>query len=299
VNRPGATEDTHGRRRVGIWSAELRYGDAGAARAAAAELEALGYTALWVPGGIGGAVFDDCENLLAATERVPVATGILNLWSHSVQETCDGHARVTAAHPDRFLLGIGVSHAPLVDAKEPGRYAKPLAVTRTFLDEIDASTPTVPMNERVLAALGPNMLELARDRSAGAHPYLVPPEHTSFARGVLGEGVLLAPEQHVVLETDPDKARAVARASLTIYMTLPNYVNNWRRFGFTDDDVSGAGSDRLVDALVAWGDEAAIAARVREHLDAGADHVCVQIVSETRAGMPVASARRLAPALLG
>lgn len=285
--------------RVGIWSAELRYGDAGAARDAAAELESLGYTALWIPGGVGGAVFDDCESLLGATERVPVATGILNLWMHSIQETCDGHARVTAAYPDRFLLGIGVSHAALVDGNEPGRYAKPLAVTRTFLDEIDATTPIVPAHERVLAALGPKMLELARDRSAGAHPYLVPPEHTSFARGVLGAGVLLAPEQHVVLETDPEKARALARASLAIYMTLPNYVNSWRRIGFTDDDVSGAGSDRLVDAIVAWGDEAAIAARVREHFDAGADHVCVQIASDTRMAMPFGAWRRLAPALLG
>jgi probable F420-dependent oxidoreductase len=285
--------------RVGIWSAELRYGDAAAARDAAAELESLGYNALWVPGGIGGAVFDDCEDLLGATQRVPVATGILNLWMHSIQETCEGHARVTAAYPDRFLLGIGVSHAALVDGQDPGRYAKPLAATRAFLDEIDATTPTVPVRERVLAALGPKMLELSRDRSAGAHPYLVPPEHTSFARGVLGEGALLAPEQHVVLETDPEKARALARASLAIYMTLPNYVNNWRRFGFTDDDVSGDGSDRLVDAIVAWGDEAAIARRVRQHLDAGADHVCVQIASETRAEMPLAGWRRLAPALLG
>jgi probable F420-dependent oxidoreductase len=285
--------------RVGIWSAELRYGDAGAARDAAAELESLGYTALWVPGGVGGAVFDDCERLLGATDRVPVATGILNLWMHSIQETCDGHARVTAAYPDRFLLGIGVSHAALVDGNEPGRYAKPLAVTRAFLDEIDATTPTVPVHERVLAALGPKMLELSRDRSAGAHPYLVPPEHTSFARGVLGEGALLAPEQHVVLESDPAKARALARTSLAIYMTLPNYVNSWRRFGFTEDDVSGDGSDRLVDAIVAWGDEDAIASRVREHLDAGADHVCVQVASEARAEMPLGAWRRLAHALLG
>jgi probable F420-dependent oxidoreductase len=284
--------------RVGIWSAELRYGDGAAARDAAAELESLGYAALWVPGGIGGTVFDDCANLLGATQHVPVATGILNLWSHSVQETCDGHARVTAAFADRFLLGIGVSHAALVDANEPGRYARPLAVTRAFLDEIDATTPSVPQHERVLAALGPKMLELSRDRAAGAHPYLVPPEHTAFARGILGAGVLLAPEQHVVLETDPAKARATARASLAIYLTLPNYVNNWRRFGFTDDDVSGAGSDRLVDALVAWGDEDAIVRRVRQHLDAGADHVCVQVATDMRNEMPLESYRRLAPVLL-
>jgi probable F420-dependent oxidoreductase len=285
--------------RVGIWSGELRYGDAGAAHDAAAELESLGYGALWVPGGIGGAVFDDCENLLSATQRVPVATGILNLWMHSIQDTCEGHARVTAAYPDRFLLGIGVSHDALVDATEPGRYAKPLTVTREFLDEIDAATPTVPVHERALAALGPKMLELSRDRSAGAHPYLVPPEHTAFARDILGKDSLLAPEQHVVLETDPEKARATARASLAIYMTLPNYVNNWRRFGFTDDDVEGAGSDRLLDAIVAWGDEAAIAKRVQAHFDAGADHVCVQVAREFRPDMPLDEWRRLGPALLG
>ena len=197
--------------RIGIWSAELRYGDAGAARDAAAELESLGYTALWVPGGIGGAVFDDCENVLGATERIPVATGILNLWMHSIQETCDGHARVTDAYPDRFLLGIGVSHAPLVDGIEPGRYAKPLAATRAFLDEIDATTPTVPVSERVLAALGPRMLELSRDRSAGAHPYLVPPEHTSFARDVLGAG---SPARSGAARRARDRSGEGARESL-------------------------------------------------------------------------------------
>lgn len=285
--------------RVGIWSFELRYGDVAAIGDAAAELESLGYSTLWVPGGVGGAVFDDCERLLAATERLPVATGILNLWYHSIQETCDGHARVTTAYPGRFVLGIGVSHAVLVDSQEPGQFAKPMEVTRAFLDDIDAHVPSVPKGERVLAALGPKMLELARDRTAGAHPYLVPPEHTKSAREILGPGALLAPEQHVVLETDPATAREVARESLALYLTLANYQNSWRRAGFTEDDVRAPGSDRLVDAIVAWGDEAAIARRVQEHLDAGADHVCIQVAkAQSTSEMPLDAWRALAPALV-
>ena len=285
--------------RVGIWSFELRYGDTAATRDAAAELESLGYSTLWAPGGVGGAVFDDCERLLAATEHVPVATGILNLWYHSIHETCDGHARVTTAYPGRFVLGIGVSHSALVDSHEHGRYAKPLEVTRSFLDDIDASVPTVPKHERVLAALGPKMLELSRDRTAGAHPYLVPPEHTESAREILGPGALLAPEQHVVLETDPATAREVARGSLALYLTLANYQNSWRRAGFTEDDIRAPGSDRLVDSIVAWGDEAFIARRVQEHLDAGADHVCIQVATaQGKSEMPLDEWRALAPALI-
>ena len=288
---------------TGIWSGQLRFGDAGERAEAAAELEELGYTALWIPGGVGGAVFDDCRVLLEATSRVPVATGILNLWMHTPEETATGHAALTADFPDRFMLGLGVSHAPLIDQNAPGRYARPLQVTREYLDALDGTTPPVPAGERCLAALGPRMLELARDRSAGAHPYLVHPDHTRFAREVMGDGVLLAPEQHVVLETDPEVARATARQHLGIYRGLPNYTNNWKRFGLTDDDLADEGSDRLVDMVVAWGDEDAIARRVREHFDAGADHVCIQVLSDTRSPLNPASAfpwdgwRRLAPAL--
>jgi probable F420-dependent oxidoreductase len=285
--------------RIGIWSAELRFGDPGAVAAAAAELESLGYGTLWIPGGVGGAVFADCERLLRATESAVVATGILNLWMHTAHETCEEHARLTSAHPDRFLLGIGVSHSALVDRDEKPRYFKPLAATEAFLDGIDAGTPPVPKSERVLAALGPKMLELARDRTAGVHPYLVPPEHSAIARGVVGPDAIVAPDQHAVLETDPTKAREIARKMLSIYLTLPNYSNNWRRLGFTEEDVSGAGSDRLVDALVVWGDEATIAARVQEHLDAGADHVCVQLANPDGAAVPLDAWRRVAPALAG
>jgi probable F420-dependent oxidoreductase len=283
---------------TGVWSGALRYGDRAAIVDVAAELEALGYSALWAPGGIGGEIFTDCEALLSATDHVVVATGILNLWMHEPADVAAGHQYLTSAFPDRFLLGVGVSHGPLVDRVRPGGYQRPMQATREYLDALDAASPPVPAGERALAALGPKMLELARDRSRGAHPYLANPDHTRFAREVLGDGPLLMPEQPVVLETDPDAARALARAHFTIYLTLPNYVRNLKRIGFTDDDVAGEGSDRLVDGIIAWGDEDAIARRVREHVDAGADHVCIQVISA--GGMqafPLEQWRALAPAL--
>jgi len=194
-----------------------------------------------------------------------------------------------------------VSHSRLVDRDEPGRYTKPIDRTRAYLDALDATSPPVPRDERCLAALGPRMLELARDRTAGAHPYFVPVEHTAFARDALGDGPLLAPEQMVVLERDASAAREIARATMALYLQLPNYTNNLRRFGVTDDDLADGGSDRLVDAIVAWGDEQAIAQRVQAHLDAGADHVCVQVLAAGGRGREVPSAelRALAPALVG
>lgn len=285
---------------TGVWSGALRYGDRAEALDAAAELEGLGYSALWVPGGVGGDVFGDCGSLLDATESVPVATGILNLWMHEPAEVASGHATLTAAHPGRFLLGIGVSHSALVDRDEAGRYQRPISVTTSYLDALDAADPPVPVAERALAALGPKMLELARDRTRGAHPYLANPDHTRMAREILGDGPLLLPEQPVVLETDPMTARDLARAHFTIYLTLPNYVNNLKRIGFTDDDVSNGGSDRLVDGVVAWGDESTIARRVQEHFDAGADHVCVQVVTPRGIqNLPLDQWRALAPALVG
>jgi probable F420-dependent oxidoreductase len=306
VVNPGSRQLEEGTRMqlagTGVWSGQLRYGgDPGERRAAATELEALGYSALWLPGGIGGAIFDDCRALLEVTERVPLATGILNLWMHTPEETAEGHAAVTRDFPGRFLLGIGISHGPLVDSIEAGRYQKPLAKTRDFLEALDRADPPVPVDERALAALGPKMLELARDRTAGAHPYLVAPEHTHDARAILGPGKLLAPEQHVFLGTDAAEARAAARNSLQIYLGLPNYTNNWLRYGMTPDDLADGGSDRLCDTLVAWGDEDAVAQRVQEHHDAGADHVCIQVVTAPDA--PPSSAmdmlRALAPALTG
>jgi probable F420-dependent oxidoreductase len=283
---------------IGIWSGELRYGDAGEKREAAAELEELGYTAAWIP-DVGGDVFGALRDLLEATTTLVAATGILNLWMHEPADVGEGFAALEADHSGRTLLGIGVSHHLLIDQSHPGEYTKPLAKTRAYLDDLDAVSPTVPADRRVLAALGPKMLGLARDRAAGAHPYLVTPEHTAVARGELGDGPLLAPEQHVVVETDAGKARAVAREGLSVYLQLPNYVNNWRRLGFTEDDFGDGGSDRLVDHVVVWGDEAAIAARIQAHLDAGADHVCVQTVTGAeRTDLPRAEWRALAPALV-
>jgi probable F420-dependent oxidoreductase len=280
---------------VGIWSSQLRYGDAGAAGEAAAELEELGYTALWIP-DVGGPVLDAVANLLASTTAVPIATGILNLWMQDPVEVAARYAELTAAHGERFLLGIGVSHAPLIDSKEPGRYRKPLAATRAYLDALDAAEQPVPAANRVLAALGPKMLELAATRSRGAHPYLVTPDHTRYAREQLGEGPLLLPEQTVVLTTDADEARALGTDWLRNYLALPNYANNLLRSGFTEDDLATV-SDRLFDAIIAWGDEETVLRRVNEHIDAGADHVCVQILTADPREFPRAQWRRLAAAL--
>lgn len=283
---------------VGIWSGGLRYGDAAASADASAELEALGYSAVWIP-DVGGDVFGAVDNLLGATTNAIVATGILNLWMHDAEETASRYHELTQAHGDRFLVGIGVSHQPLIDPAEAGRYRQPLARTREYLDALDGTPTPVPANARVLAALGPKMLELARTRAGGAHPYLVTPEHTAIARDALAKGPLVAPEQAVVLETDATKARAVARLHLAGYLALPNYANNWRRLGYTDDDIADGGSDRLVDALVAWGDEAAIAVRVQQHRDAGANHVCIQALTDNPIALPLDEWRRLAPALCG
>lgn len=284
---------------IGIWSGQLRHGERAEKREAAAELEELGYTAAWIP-DVGGDVFGALRDLLDSTTTLVAATGILNLWMHSVQEVGDGFAALESDHAGRTLLGIGVSHHLLIDQTHPGEYTKPLAKTRAYLDELDATTPTVPPDRRVLAALGPKMLELARERAGGAHPYIVTPEHTAEARAALGDGKLLAPEQHVVLQTDPERARAVARQSLSVYLQLPNYVNNWRRLGFREGDFDDGGSDRLIDHVVVWGDEATIAARVQAHLDAGADHVCVQAITGTEhSELSRAEWRALAPALVG
>ncbi|KUH80473.1 MULTISPECIES: LLM class F420-dependent oxidoreductase [unclassified Mycobacterium] len=280
---------------VGVWSSQLRYGDQGEAAEAAAELEELGFTALWIP-DVGGPVLDSVEHLLSSTKRVVIATGILNLWMHEPADVAARYASLTGTHGERFLLGIGVSHAPLIDSREPGLYRKPLAATRAYLDGIDATPQPVPVGNRVLAALGPKMLELAATRSRGAHPYLVTPDHTRYAREQLGEGPLLLPEQTVLLTTDADEARALGTDWLRSYLALPNYANNLLRSGFTEEDVASV-SDRLFDALIAWGDEETVLERVREHHDAGADHVCVQVLTADPREFPRDQWRRLAAAL--
>lgn len=280
---------------TGIWSAGLRYGDEAEAADAAAELDELGYSALWIP-DVGGDVFGVVERLLDTTKRATIATGILNLWMHSAEETAEAHARLTDRHGDRFLVGIGVSHAALIDAGEAGRYRRPLEAMAGFLDGLDTAPVPLSPSSRVLAALGPRMLDLARDRAAGAHPYNVTPEHTALAREALGPDALLLPEQAAALVGDSDRARQLGRSHLAHYLALPNYTNNLRRLGFGDHDLSDGGSDRLVDALVAWGDVADIESRVSQHRDAGADHVCVQVISEAGA-LPREEWRELAAAL--
>jgi probable F420-dependent oxidoreductase len=280
---------------TGIWSAGLRYGDPIEAAEVAAELEELGYSALWVP-DVGGDVFEVIERLLRATKTATIATGILNLWMHSAAETAAAHARLAAAHEDRFLVGIGVSHAALIDAGEPGRYRNPLAAMASFLDGLDSAPTPVAPSRRVLAALGPKMLELARTRAGGAHPYNVTPEHTAFAREAIGPSGLVLPEQAVALTTDAELARTLGRNHLAHYLVLPNYTNNLRRLGFDDDDFGAGGSSRLIDALVAWGDLSAIESRIRQHRDAGANHVCIQVLSEEGL-FPRLAWTELAPAL--
>jgi probable F420-dependent oxidoreductase len=280
---------------VGVWSSQLRYGDAGEASEAAAELDELGFTALWIP-DVGGPVLDSVDQLLASTKQAVIATGILNLWMHEPADVAASYAALTAKHGERFLLGIGVSHAPLIDSKEPGLYRKPLAATRAYLDAIDATEQPVPAANRVLAALGPKMLELSATRSRGAHPYLVTPDHTRYAREHLGEGPLLLPEQTVVLTTDRAEARTLGTDWLRSYLALPNYANNLLRSGFSQDDLTSV-SDRLFDAIIAWGDEDAVLRRVNEHLAAGADHVCVQVLTADPTEFPREQWRRLAAAL--
>ncbi len=280
---------------VGVWSHQLRYGDKAESAEAAAELEELGFTALWIPDVGRTPVLDSVSHLLSATNDVVIATGILNLWMNDPGDVAASYASMTAAHGDRFLMGIGVSHAPLIDATEPGRYRKPLAATAAFLDALDSAEQPVPVEARVLAALGPKMLELAANRSRGAHPYLTTPEHTQRAREHLGAGPLLLPEQTVIFADDVADARAIGTNWLKRYLAMPNYADNMLRLGFSSDDVSSV-SDRLFDAIIAWGDERTVIGRVNEHLAAGADHVCVQVLTADLNGYPRTEWRRIAAA---
>ena len=277
--------------RIGIWSPQLR-ADREASKDAARELEHLGYSALWFNNGPDA--FGLARDLLDATSRLAVATGILSIWDYAAEEVAAAHPALSRTYPHRFLLGLGVSHAPIVDRSQAGRYGHPFERMVAYLDALDAAPTPVPTSDRVLAALGPRMLALARERAAGAHPYLVTVEHIRSARQVLGVGPLLAPEQAVVLEPHPARARSIARAHLASYLRLPNYTNNWLRLGFTPEDLAEGGSDRLVDALVAWGSMDAIRERIADHLRAGADHVCLQALTEDPATLPRNEWRALA-----
>jgi probable F420-dependent oxidoreductase len=278
--------------KIGVWSGQLRAIGIEAIPEAATTIERLGYQALWIPGGAGGDVLERCEAALAATSSLVVAPGILNIWRHGASEVAATTARLRDSYNDRFLLGLGVSHERLIGDE----YMTPVEKMVKYLDELEAAGQRPEV--RVLAALRHRMLDLARDRAAGAHPYFVPPEHSEAARVILGPGRLLAPEQAVLLETDPAEARRLARGFCGTYLELPNYTNNLRALGYTSEDLTPPGSDRLIDAIVAWGHEGAIAARVQAHLDAGADHVCIQVVGSDYTTVPVEAWRRLAPALI-
>ena len=287
--------------RVGCWQAEIIPEAAVNVRAAVAELEELGYGTLWYPEPL---IAKDCfaagAIVLAASESVKVATGIANLWARDAMTMATGERTLAEAFPGRFVLGLGVSHAEQV-SEHGFDYSKPVSLMRDYLDRMDATpniaqAPEIPAT-RLLAALRPKMLELARDRTAGAHPYLVPVEHTRRAREILGEGKLLATEVTVILEHDPDTARRIAREFTPFYLSKANYAKNLVWLGYSEDEVKDGGSDRLIDDLVGWGDLDAVTARVKEHLDAGADHVCVQVLNES-AGFPMAELRALAPSLL-
>jgi probable F420-dependent oxidoreductase len=235
--------------------------------------------------------------MLRATADAVVATGILNVWMHDAAAVAVTHATLDDRYPERFLLGLGISHAPLVDAEQAGRYTRPLETMTAYLDALDAHAPAGTQPKRVLAALAPKMVELAGRRTLGVHPYMVPVEHTRWVRGALGGDRLVATELSVVLEPDIARARDEARLDLALYLTLPNYVNTWRRLGFTEPDFEAGGSDRLVEALYALGSAGAVADRVREHLDAGASHVCLRVVTNDLERLPRGEWRELASAL--
>lgn len=236
----------------------------------AADIEKLGYGTVWV-GASPAADLAFVEPLLEKTETLQVATGIVNIWTADASEVAESYHRIEKAFPGRFLLGVGVGHP-----EHTQQYAKPYQALVDYLDVLDSAK--VPTSRRVLAALGPKVLKLAAQRSAGAHPYLTTPVHTGQSRELLGPTVFLAPEHKVVLTDDPEKAREVGRQTVDFYLGLSNYVNNWKRLGFTDEDLERPGSDRFIDAVVAYGSPDQIAARLTEHLQAGADHVAIQVL---------------------
>lgn len=287
--------------RTGVWLSSLSATPAARVRKAAAEIEELGYATLWVgETPAGREAFTHSALLLSATRRLRVATGIANIYGRDAVAAANGAATLAEAWDRRFVLGLGVSHKPLV-AGRGHDYSAPLSYMRSYLDAMDQTSFGAPLAEtppRLLAALRRGMLELAAERAQGAHPYFVPPEHTARAREILGPAPVLAPEQAVVVETDAGRAREIAREYARVYLALPNYTNNLRELGFSDDDFAGGGSDRLIDAIVVWGEPEAIAERVRAHHDAGADHVCVQPLADS-VDTQIEHLRLLAPALLG
>jgi probable F420-dependent oxidoreductase len=285
---------------VGVWTFDVERLPASAAREYARTVESLGFPALWIPESLGSKeAFAHASLLLSATTKLVVATGIANIWARDPIAMANGARTLVDAYPDRFLLGVGVSHAPVVKTRGQS-YTRPLEYMRRYLDAMDAAPYVGPAVDvpRVVAALGPQMLRLSAERSLGAHPYFVPVEHTQQARQTLGPDPLLAVEQAVVFETDAGRAREIARTYTRRYLAAENYANNLRRLGWAEADLSPSqgGSDRLVDAVVAWGDTDQVAPRLKQHFEAGADHVCVQVLTaEPSALAVIEQLRRLAP----
>jgi probable F420-dependent oxidoreductase len=268
--------------RIGIWRLQ-RHGTE-----PVPEIEALGFSALWVGGSPS---LEQMRPFLERSSTLAIATGILNVWQHEPGDVAAGHAELAREFPGRFLLGIGIGHP-----EATSDYAKPLTKMRDYFDGLDGAAEPVPREQRIAAALGPKMLDLAAERSLGTHPYFTPPEHTRFARERIGPDALIATELAVVLEPDADTARELARTYAEGYLKRRNYTSNLLRFGFDERDFSGGGSDRLIDAVVPHGPPEAIAEAVQAHIDAGADHVCLQSLGHGAA--PLDDYRALAKALL-
>jgi len=286
---------------VGLWTAALEAVPVAAVPDVVGALDEQGWDALWFGEAYGREAFTAAQLYLAASRRMAVVTGIASIYGRDAVAAGSAARTLSTASGGRFVLGLGASHAPLVERHRGHSYGKPVQAVREYLDALDDVRylgGDGDLSPRVLAALGPRMLELARDRADGAHPYLVTPEHTASARAVLGPGPLLAVEQAVVLSTDPDVARARAHWHLEVYTGLPNYRASWLRQGFDEDDAVRGGSDRLKAAMVVAGEDA-IVRRVREHLDAGADHVCLQVLGEDLFTVPVDDWRQLAPVVAG
>jgi probable F420-dependent oxidoreductase len=293
---------TEGLGKVGLWTGAFDGVSSAQAAELAGTIEDIGFPTVWIPETIGRDPFITATLLLERTSTLRIATGIANVYARDAVTMANTQRSIEEAFPGRFLLGLGVSHEHLVDRVRKHDYSKPYSYMVAYLAAMDEAIflAVGPKDrpETVIAALGPKMLALAGSAAQGAHPYFVPVEHTAAAREVLGEGPLLAPEQMVVLDTDPATARETARTHMAVYLRAPNYVNNLKRHGFTDDDVADGGSDRLVDAIVAWGDVDAAADRVKAHHDAGADHVAVQLLTPGGRGLPEDQLRELGAALL-
>lgn len=270
-------------KKLGVWAAIDPFRATEAARFAK-RVETWGYGALWMPEAVGREVFSASAWLLANTSTLIVASGIANIYARDPISAAAAQKGLNEQSGGRFLLGLGVSHVPLVEGVRRHEYGKPVPTMRAYLQGMaQAPYQSIAPAEKpktILAALGPRMLELSAAQADGAHPYNVTPEHTNEARALLGADKLLCVEQAAILESNPSRARAMAREFLAFYFGLPNYVNTWKRLGFTDIDIASGGSDRLIDALIVWGDERAIRARIEEHWRAGADHVCVQAIGE-------------------